>query len=159
MRSRYPHEDQLRHRTYLYLLTSFQCLLLQARLYADYGRIRAKEEPTSSGGGLSGSTGGLAGQPPPPPPSGGLGTGAGAPPRPPFPASAGPGLGMQSTVRIACHILKDVTNLSFGLGRAQLSPKHVIVQRRVQSQPAPLRPLLSRHLDVLAGFASLVNGG
>ena len=66
---------------------------VQSRLYADYGRIRAKEEP-AAGATSPGATG------PQSPPGSGGGLGGTAPPqRPHFPPASGPGLGaMQHTV-------------------------------------------------------------
>ena len=66
---------------------------MQSRLYADYGRIRAKEEP-AAGATSPGATG------PQSPPGSGGGLGGAAPPqRPQFPPASGPGLGaMQHTV-------------------------------------------------------------
>lgn len=66
---------------------------MQSRLYADYGRIRAKEEP-AAGATSPGATG------PQSPPGSGGGLGGTAPPqRPQFPPASGPGLGaMQHTV-------------------------------------------------------------
>jgi hypothetical protein len=70
---------------------------VQSRLYADYGRIRAKEEPAA--GATSPDAAGLQS---PPGSGGGLG-GTAAPQRPQFPPASGPGLGaMQHTVGAPC---------------------------------------------------------